>query len=93
MHCPAHPAIQLAAQITCPLCAQDARRASYARQKADPLLVANRFAGTIVHSRGLRDALMQHIGEDWLDVAQRYIDEHRRTQCPTLQPLTISKQP
>lgn len=32
-HCPHHPAIELPDNLTCPLCAQEARRAAYVRQR------------------------------------------------------------
>lgn len=31
-YCPNHPEIQLPDKLTCPLCAQEARRAAYERQ-------------------------------------------------------------
>lgn len=34
-HCPHHPAIELPDNLTCPLCAQEARRRAYALQRAE----------------------------------------------------------
>lgn len=33
--CPTHPAIELPHMFTCPLCAQEARTAVYAKQRAE----------------------------------------------------------
>lgn len=35
MTCPQHPQIELPAHLTCPLCAQERRRAAYAAQRAE----------------------------------------------------------
>lgn len=35
MTCPHHPTIELHQHLTCPLCAQEARRRAYARQRAE----------------------------------------------------------
>lgn len=35
MNCPHHPEIALPDKLTCPLCAQEQRRAAYAQQRAE----------------------------------------------------------
>lgn len=34
-HCPTHPEIDLPDKLTCPLCAQEARKKAYEAQKAE----------------------------------------------------------
>lgn len=58
MKCPEHPEIELPHMLTCPLCAQEARRRAYEVQKATAQRASARFNqhGDLIIRSGLDSA-------------------------------------